>query len=565
MWNLEDLKRARESEDKVEFKRGERGNISYGGGDRVEPSKRRRCILGYVVAFCNEGGGTLVIGMTDGYPHEVVGTTQAKDALGDLESDIYRDTGIRVDIYELYEDEVNKDGRVVVIEIPSRRPGKIHRFEDVALMRIGEELRPMSDEQLLLILNENEPDFSEKICEKATMDDLDREAIKIMKAKYAEKQGNDKFLSMPDKRILSDLKLVRNGKITNAAVILVGKETFIQDNLSQAGVNLEYRHEVQIPFDQRKEYHDPFYILLDKVWEDINLRNGNSYYQDGPYIFNISFFNKEVIREAITNAISHRDYGIMSRTVIKQYPKSISIINAGGFPKGVTVDNIISTSSVPRNKLIVDVLCKTGIVEASGQGVDKIFYETLSEGKPAPDYSNSTDSQVELEIFGFVKHGRFSMFVDSIQKTLPEGSKLTVLDLITLASIRDNYQAEDKNTIKRLQKMKLIEKHGQTKGTKYLLCKKYYEFIDDLATYYKHVEWNIDQIMNVIAPHINAKKNVKMDELIKLTNGHYNRNQLKYFVDKMLDKGYLESIGSGYNTCYKIGKNCKLLWENIKK
>ena len=76
MWNLEDLKRARESEDKVEFKRGERGNISYGGGDRVEPSKRRRCILGYVVAFCNEGGGTLVIGMTDGYPHEVVGTTQ---------------------------------------------------------------------------------------------------------------------------------------------------------------------------------------------------------------------------------------------------------------------------------------------------------------------------------------------------------------------------------------------------------------------------------------------------------------------------------------------------------
>ena len=59
-----------------------------------------------------------------------------------LTSDIYRDTGIRTDVYDLYEDETNKMGRVVVIEVPSRPIGKVFKFEDVPLMRVGEDLLP---------------------------------------------------------------------------------------------------------------------------------------------------------------------------------------------------------------------------------------------------------------------------------------------------------------------------------------------------------------------------------------------------------------------------------------
>ena len=62
---IEQLKMMRESEDRVEFKKGERGNVSYNGGSKTEPSDRRRCILGYVTALCNEKGGTMVIGMHD--------------------------------------------------------------------------------------------------------------------------------------------------------------------------------------------------------------------------------------------------------------------------------------------------------------------------------------------------------------------------------------------------------------------------------------------------------------------------------------------------------------------
>ena len=217
---IEQLKLLKESEDKVEFKKGERGNISYEGGTKTEPSKRRRCILGYVIALCNEGGGSLVIGMSDNYPHTVIGTTQNQGSIGELESRIYTDVQIRVDIYELYEDTK----RVLVIDVPARPTGKVFKFEDVPLMRVGEELKPMDDQVHLKIMQEQEPDFSEQICQGLTISDLDPQAISILKDKYAKKQKNPSFISLTDQQALSDLHLIEGKKITNAALIHLEKK-----------------------------------------------------------------------------------------------------------------------------------------------------------------------------------------------------------------------------------------------------------------------------------------------------------------------------------------------------
>ena len=73
-FTIQQLQQMRESEDRVEFKAGEGGNVSYDGRGKTNPKDRRRCILGYVIALCNEGGGRLVIGMHDNYPHRVTGT-----------------------------------------------------------------------------------------------------------------------------------------------------------------------------------------------------------------------------------------------------------------------------------------------------------------------------------------------------------------------------------------------------------------------------------------------------------------------------------------------------------
>lgn len=555
-YSIAELQRMRESEDHVEFKKGEQGNISYNGGDKVKPKDRRKCILGYVTALCNEGGGRMVIGMHDDYPHKVTGTKQNENALGELESNIYRDTGIRPDVYELFEDEANRKGRVVVIEVPSRPTGKPFKFEDVPLMRIGEDLVPMDDKTFLSIIQEQEPDFSEQFCEIATLEDLDKEAIRVMKNKYAKKQNNPSFESLDDDQALSDLHLIQGNRITNAAVLLVGKEQFINKVFPQAKVMLEYRNtESQIHFDNRMQFGQPFFLLIDKLWDAVNLRNGSVPVREGAYIFGIPFFNEDVIREVANNAFTHRDYRIRSEIVVKQYPAKLAIINAGGFPNGVTIDNLLTTPSIPRNRLLADILAKTGIVERSGQGMDKIFLKTLSEGKPEPDYSESDDFNVTVILSANVKDKAFAIYIQTIQDSLPEEKKLTVFDVIALCEICDGKRVpSNKQIAQKLEKLGFLEKHGKTNAIYYILPRRYYELSGNMAAYSLATDWDIDQVWAVILPFLKKHEKAKRADLDKLVGSHVSEKQMRRYLEHWKEEGKLKTEGLTNQTYYMLGK-----------
>ena len=112
----------------------------------------RKSVLGYIVALANEEGGMLILGVAenDKVPHKITGSIAWEDQEGKLEEDIYRDLQIRIRTEVVLE----KSKRVLIIHIPTRPVGKTLKFEDVPLMRVGEELRPMSDEMLLKILQD---------------------------------------------------------------------------------------------------------------------------------------------------------------------------------------------------------------------------------------------------------------------------------------------------------------------------------------------------------------------------------------------------------------------------
>lgn len=566
-YTIEQLKLMRESEDHVEFKKGEHGNVSYDGAGKTNPKDRRRCILGYVVALCNEGGGRMVIGMHDSYPHQVVGTKQNENALGVLEGNIYRDLGIRPDVYELYEDEANKKGRVLVIEVPPRPLGKAYKFEDVALMRVGEDLLPMSDKKLISIIQEQEPDFSEQICSEATFDDLDKEAIRVMKEKYAKKQNNPSFTAVPDRQALSDLKLMVDGKVTNAAVLLVGKDAFIERHFPQAKVMLEYRStEPQINFDSRKSFGQPFFLLIDKLWDAINLRNGSVPAREGAYIFDIPFFNEDVIREIVNNAFAHRDYRRTSEIVIKQYPAKMVITNAGGFPQGVTIDNLLTVPSTPRNRLLADVMSKTGIVERSGQGIDKIFLYTLSEGKPEPDYSHTDDFVVTAILSANVKDTAFAIYIQSIQQELPDIEKLSVFDVQALCEVRDGKKRpSDKAVAQKLERLGYLEKHGKTNAQYYILPRRYYELNGNVAAYSMMTDWDINQVWAVLLPFLRKYGKVKRSEIDKVVGEHLSKKQMRTFLEQLKEHGLVKTEGERRQMVYMIGDAYKANSELINK
>lgn len=552
---IEQLRNMRESEDHVEFKRCQQGNLSFNGSDKQKPSDRRKCILGYVVALANANGGYLVLGMEDAFPHKVVGTSQCENALGKLENEIYKALQIPVDAYELFDEQNN---RVVVVEIPRHPVGKALRFEDVPLWRSGEELIPMPDKVLFSILQETDPDYSQAICEGVTIDDLDKEAIDILKEKYARKQNNPTFTSLSDRQALSDLKLIEGNKVTNAAVLLVGKAEIIQQNFPQAKVQHEFRTtEGQERFDKRLSFVAPFYILIDQLWKAVNDRNGSVPVQEGAYMFDIPFFNEEVIREVINNAFAHRDYRLASEIVIKQYPTKLSVISPGGFPIGVTLENILTVSSTPRNRLLADVLATTGIVERSGQGMDVIFRLTLSEGKQTPDYSKTNDYQVTAILSATVKDPGFALFIKSIQQELPENQKLSVFDVLTFCAIREGKQPKDKEIAKRLYSMGYLEKRGKTSAIRYILPRRYYELTGNQSEYSELTDWDDEQIWSVLFRYLKKYGTAKKTDIAKLIGQHISDSQLRRLLERLSEgpNPPLIKEGKTRNLTYSLSKD----------
>lgn len=552
---ITELKQLKEAENKVEFKEAKGGSYSFNGGGKTDPKERRKCIIGYVVAFANEGGGFLVFGVHDKYPHSIVGTNQCLGAIGKLEQDIYREKQIRVEVSELHEGS----NRVLIIKIPGRPAGKVYKFEDVPLMRVGEELLPMSDEQYLKIIQEQEPDFSEKTCEGLTISDLDENAILKMKEAYAEKQKNSIFVTQSNEQCLSDLHLTRDGKLTYAALILLGKEEVIRRLLPQAAIFLEYRNDIgQITFDDRKLYYQPYFLAIEKVWDNINLRNGKVPVQEGPYIFDIPYFNQEVIREAVNNAVAHRDYRRSSEVLIKLFPQAMNVISPGGFPIGVTLKNLLTVSSTPRNRLLAEVLAKTGIVERSGQGIDKIFYQSIAEAKGIPDYTHSDDFQVELRLSAIVKDKAFALFIKQLQKDRKDKEKFSVKEILALEAVREGKDKSEleKTIVDKLVAEGLLEKYGKTSNQKVCLSKAYYSFTNKEADYTKNIPIDEGYVVMKINQYLSVWKTAKMGKFVELFEGQLSRDQVKFFIYKLADpiSGFLEFTGVGSGREYFISK-----------
>ncbi|MDD3645584.1 MAG: putative DNA binding domain-containing protein [Bacteroidales bacterium] len=314
----------KESEDRVEFKEAKK-NFNFDGGSRSDQKERRKCYLGYIVALANEGGGRLVLGMQDNHPHPVVGTNFAEGKIGELEDKVYSRISIRVHCKELFDEH---GLRVFVTEVPSRPVGKLLKFEGVPLMRTGESLRNMSDDEILSILTEQEPAFSAKICEGITLDDLDEMAISRMIMDYQYKNSTSHLKRLTYSQVLSDFKLYDGGKLNYAALILLGKKEKIYQYLPQCKIIWEFRNdESHIFFDRREEVQLPLFLAIDEVWNLINQPTLNRKYpiQFRGNIFDVYDFNEEVIREALLNAMAHRDYTINSEIIIKQLSGSAAL------------------------------------------------------------------------------------------------------------------------------------------------------------------------------------------------------------------------------------------------
>jgi ATP-dependent DNA helicase RecG len=385
---LRKLLAARENES-LEFKEA-RNNFDFGK------------LVKYCAALANEGGGSIVLGVGDKRPRRIVGS----HAFADIErtkAGLLERLRFRVEIEVI----IAAEGRVLIFDVPSRPLGIPIAVEGAYWMRAGEDLVAMTPDVLRRIFNETRPDFSAEVCGRATLDDLDPEAVSQFRIRWHATAHNAHLLQLSTEQLLGDAELATRDGVTYAALILLGTRAALTTHLAQSETIFEYRSsEAPGPANQREEFRRGFLTFYDRLWELVNLRNDKQHYQDRFVMHSIPTFREISVREAILNAAAHRDYQEAGSIFVRQYARRIEIVSPGGFAGGVSAGNILDRQ-FPRNRRIAESLLRCGLVERSGQGANQMLIEAVADSKAPPDYSRSDDYEVFLTMKGEVEDGDF--------------------------------------------------------------------------------------------------------------------------------------------------------------
>ncbi|MBI1812523.1 putative DNA binding domain-containing protein [Candidatus Peregrinibacteria bacterium] len=471
----------------------------------------RKNVMDYCAALANEGGGKLVLGVDDAVRH-VTGSSAYRGTHQTLSHEIFQNTEphLRVDVEELS----HLYGRALIFHVPARPRGCPIRSNGKYTypMRLGESLKEMDNETLRRIYAEIEEDFSARVVSSLTLSDLNGDALAEFRRRRAEKARNPSLLHASAEQLLRDVHLLDDRGVTFACLVLLGKRESIQMHLPQCEIIYEWRGaHGQIHHDFRVEWKEPYFLLYDIVWRTINERNIRTPYQEGFIQQEIWAFDEKSCREAVNNAVSHREYSLPGSIYILASPSALAVVSPGGFPPGITSDNIIEHAPVPRNRLIAEVLEQTRLVERSGQGVDDIFQASIQQGKGLPSYDGTDASEVRISVPAAVQDAGFVRFVE---KAINERQvALSMQEWVELENIRITGKTSAPQHRDKFLELGLIEQHGKTRDAHYVLSQEFYEHIGRRGIHTREAGLSRDAKKRLILEHLQRHGRVQRQEL----------------------------------------------------
>ena len=494
-------------------------------------------LVKYCCALANERGGKMILGVTNKHPRRVVGSNTFKD-LQRAKSGLIQRLYLRIEAEEI----MHPDGRVVVFHVPSRPIGMPIQYEGAYWMRRGEELVPMTPDMLRRIFEEAGPDFSAEICVRATIDDLDSRAVAEFRRRWITKSDNRTLSTISDRQLLNDAQLVHGNEVTYAALILLGNTQPVSQYLANAEVIFEYRsQDASIEYQRRFEFREGFFLFHNRLWELINTHNDVQHFRDGLFLLDIPTFNEDVVREAILNAVCHRDYRHQGSIFVRQYPQRIVIESPGGLPEGITPENILYRQ-VPRNRTVAEALAKAGLVERAGQGFDKIYRACCRESKPLPDFSGTDAHWVFLTLNGTIQDQAFLQYLQRIGEETQ--NSFTVDDFLVLHHLRQG-SAVPGHLVARLPYLldaHAIERTGRGRGTRYLLAKRFYTTVRKRGDYTSQYGLDRETNKELLVKHLEHFGKGTLPEFHQILAG-LSRNQIYGLLASLKKEGRVRVVG----------------------
>jgi predicted HTH transcriptional regulator len=337
----------------------------------------------YCVALANEGGGVLLLGIADKPPRQVVSTQAFTDTVSAAEK-LFRAVGFRVDI----EDVAHPDGRVLVFHIPSRPRGTAYNLEGKYLMRAGEALVPMSEDQLRRIFSEGQPDWLEEpsrrgLDSQEVVELLDTQTFfELLRLPYPTDRVGvlDRLLS---EQLVDDI----GGSYTIrrlGALLLARRLSDFPDLSRKAARIVVYSGSSKLQTKLDHVFNRGYAVGFQELVQFVYSQLPQNEVIEHALRKEVKLVPDVVIRELLANALIHQDFAVAGASVmIDIFANRVEISNPG--EPLVPVERFIDGYQ-SRNEHLADLMRRLGICEEKSSGIDRVVEAAEVYQLPAPDF-----------------------------------------------------------------------------------------------------------------------------------------------------------------------------------
>ena len=500
--------------------------------------------------------GWFVLGVSETEIKHVVGTAFKKGDPALLEQfkyDISRDTtdGITfMDIIELYPVVNGEKKRVLMFQVPAAVVGIPTGWKNQYYARAGQSLVSLPQFKIDQIRSETRKDWSKLILAGAAIEHLDKAAIALAREKYKEKMNRahitEEIDTLDDEAFLTKIKLIIDGKVTNAAMILLGNPEY--DYLFPSAPEIMWR--LYYSNGELRDYEIfkiPFISVVDQVFAKV--RNLTYRYMPNQ----LSLFPTEtqqydtwLLRELLNNCIAHSNYQLGGRIYINELDDKINIANPGDFiPQ--SIEAVLKPTYNPpfhRNQLLAEAMVNFHMIDTATSGIKKVFRIQRNKFFPMPDYDLTQVNQVSVTVYGKVINEKYTYI-------LFDHPDLDLETVYLLDKVQKGEEASlSKEAIQYLRKHHLIE--GRS-GSLFLSA-EVAQNLSEEAQYIKNKGFDDQYYKDLIVSYIRqyssaSKKQIRMllwDKLPDVLTDQQKESKVHNLVMAMRKKGTIKPNSSSH-------------------
>jgi ATP-dependent DNA helicase RecG len=442
-------------------------------------------------------------------------------------------------IHELHTEQ----GRVILFEVPAAPRGMPIAWKGHYYARAGESLSHLGlDKQDEIRAQTLQTDWTAQVVVSASVVDLDEQALTKAKQLFAQKHANrvsaEDVMAWDSMTFLARAKLVQQGKLTRAALLLLGKAESAY-LLSPHPAQLTWKLEGQ----ERAYQHFglPFLLSTSQLYQNIRNIQVRLLPNDQLIPYEVAKYDQKVVLEALHNCIAHQDYVRSARVLVTEYPDRLVFESEGAFYDGQPDDYIFGarTPRRYRNAQLVQAMVELNMIDSMGYGIHQMNQQQAKRFFPLPDYDLAETGVVKMVIYGAVVDEAYS-------RVLMQKTDLPLVDIIALDHVQKGREL-DEERIKHLRKLKLIEGRkpnfhisatvasATDQKAEYIRTKgfddKYYQslILEYLAKYREAKRVDIEKLL--------------LDKLPEVLDEKQKYNKIKNLLQSMKNKGLVSTNG----------------------